>query len=79
MSPEIVFSGDRLEYLADLFGKYVDKEGFLRDSEDDQLVRDEYDEEPIRADELGIVHHGSENFVRDEVGNLLQHAKDTDE
>lgn len=79
MPSEIVFSEDRLEYLADLFGKYIDEEGFLRDAEDDELVHDEYDDEPVEADDLGIVHHGSEHFVRDDVDNLLQHAKQTDD
>lgn len=79
MPSKIVFSEDRLEYLADMFGKYIDEEGFLRDSEDDELVRDEYDGEPVKADEIGIVQHGSEHFVRDDVDNLLQHAKQTDD
>ena len=79
MTAEIVFSQERLEYLADLFGKYIDDDGFLRESEDDELVRDEYDDDPIKASDLGIVSHNSEHFVRDDVSNLLQHAKQEDD
>lgn len=79
MSPEIVFGEDRIEYLADLFDKEVNDDGHLVDPEDGEVVPDEISGEPITIDELGVVHHNSEHYIKDEVGDLLHYATEMEE
>ena len=79
MSPEIVFGEDRKEYFADLFNRDITDEGYLRDRETGELATDDETGEPLSFDELGIVYHGSEHFVKDDVGDILHYVTEIEE
>jgi len=72
MSPNIVFEESRADYLLDLFDKTEDEEGYIVDPETDQRVTSPDDDQPIKTEELGVVGHGSEIFVRDEVDSIVE-------
>jgi hypothetical protein len=72
MSPDIVFEESRLEYLLDLFDKDVDREGYIVDPETDRRVTPQNSDDPIKAEELGVVGHSSEIFVEDEVESIIE-------
>lgn len=79
MSPEIVFGEDRKEYLADLFDKDITEKGHLRDRESGEIARDDETGEPLTLDDIGIVYHNSEHFVKDDVGDILHYATEVEE
>jgi hypothetical protein len=79
MSPEIVFGEDRKEYLADLFNKDITDEGHLRDRDSGEIAVDDETGDPLSLNELGIVYHNSEHFVKDDVGDILHYATEIEE
>jgi len=72
MSPDIVFEESRVDYLLDLFDKEEDEDGFVYDPEKGQRVTFQDSDEPVKVDDLGVVGHGSEIFVRDEVDSIIE-------
>lgn len=78
MPPEIVFEEDQIEYLADLFDMEITEEGYLLDRDTGDIVTSDRSDEPLKADDLGIVYHNSEHFVRDSVGDILHYATEVE-
>ncbi|AGB17370.1 hypothetical protein Halru_2799 [Halovivax ruber XH-70] len=79
MSPEIVFGEDRKEYLADLFNKIITDEGYLRDRNSGEIVKDDNTGKKLTIEDLGIVYHGSEHYVKDDVGDILHYTTEVEE
>lgn len=81
MAPDIVFEENRIEYLLDLFDKEEDEEGYIYDPEREQRVTHDETERSIKTEELGVVGHGSQIFIKDEVDSIVdfvnrQHESD---
>lgn len=72
MGPDIVFEESRINYLLDLFDKEEDEEGFIVDPERDKRVTPPDSDTPLKTEDLGVVGHGSEIFVRDEVDSIVE-------
>lgn len=77
MTPELVFSGDRREYLADLFEKDITPNGFLRDRETGEIVTDKTGRR-IEVDDIGIISSETDDVVRDDVGDILAYTTDVE-
>lgn len=72
MGPDIIFEESRINYLLDLFDKEEDEEGFIVDPERDKRVTPPDSDTPLKTEDLGVVGHGSEIFVRDEVDSIVE-------
>lgn len=72
MSPDIVFEESRIDYLLDLFDKVEDEEGYVYDPKEEKRVTPSGSDQPIKTEDLGVVGHGSQIFVEDEVDSIIE-------
>lgn len=79
MSPDIVFEESRVDHLLDLFDKIEDEDGYIFDPETGQRVTVPGTDQPIKTGELGVVGHGSEIFVKDEVDSIVEFVNEQHE
>lgn len=75
MTTDIVFERSRIDYLLDLFDKEVDDQGYIVDAKTGEKVHSS-DGNPLKADDLGVVGHGSEIFVEDDFTSIVDYVTD---
>jgi hypothetical protein len=78
MSPEITFGQSAAGTVLEQFGKSVDDEGYIIDSEDGERIKSYYKEEEIHIDELGAVIEGSTEFIKDDFAEVHSYVKETE-
>ncbi|MCL9815266.1 hypothetical protein [Natranaeroarchaeum aerophilus] len=76
MPQEIVFKEERLEYVLDALDRGVDDEGFVVDSEKERILAT--DGEPIKAEDIGYIGHGSTDFVRNDISRIREYLQESD-
>lgn len=76
MPQEIVFEEERLEYVLDALDRGIDDDGFVVDSEGEQILAT--DGEPIKAEDIGYIGHGSTDFVRDDISQIREYLHESD-
>ncbi|MDP7180714.1 MAG: hypothetical protein QF824_05590 [Candidatus Woesearchaeota archaeon] len=75
---DVTFSKEAREDVLELYGKTIDKEGFIVEKENmDQRVLTPKGEE-IHVDEWGGIIKGSEAFVKSDTFSLIELAKRLD-
>lgn len=77
MTPDIVFERSRMDYLLDLFGTEVDEEGYVVDASTGERVLST-DGDPLKADDLGVVGHGSEVLAEDDFTAIVDYVTDSE-
>lgn len=77
MTPDIVFERSRMDYLLDLFGTEVDEEGYVVDASTGERALST-DGDPLKADDLGVVGHGSEVLVEDDFTAIVDYVTDSE-
>lgn len=70
MTPEIVVEEERLEYVLEPFGFEVNENNVIVDSDTQEPAAVSREGEPIRTDNLGMLGHGSVEFVEDDLSEL---------
>lgn len=71
--PELTFDEEATDFVLSMFDKEVDEEGYIVESETgDRVLTPEGTE--IRAEDLGVIAKGSQEFVEDNFVSLLNYV-----
>lgn len=71
---KILFNKQALPHVLEIFGKGIDKDGFIINSDSGEYVRDP-EGQPILSKELGGIKKGSEIFLKNDIVTLLNLAE----
>lgn len=72
MSTQIVYDDSKREYILDAVNRAIDDDGYIIDSDTGERVP-ATDGDPIKAEEIGYVGHGSTDLVRDDITQLREY------
>lgn len=76
MVQEIVFEDERREYVLDALDREIDDDGFVVYPDGERVLAT--DGEPIKAEDIGYIGHGSTEFVRDDITQIREYLQDSD-
>ncbi|MFD1527530.1 MULTISPECIES: hypothetical protein [Halobacteriales] len=75
MPQEIIFGEEKREYVLDALNREVDDDGFVVKPNGERVLAT--DGEPIKADDIGYIGHGSTDFVRDDISEIRKYLHDS--
>lgn len=76
MPQKIVFEKERREYVIDALNRGIDDEGYVVGSDGERVLAT--DGEPIKAEDIGYIGHGSTDFVRDDISQIREYLHESD-
>lgn len=71
---EVKFEREAVEHMLEPFGRTVDEDGYII-KEDTGEYQLNPDGDRIKAEDLAMVEHGSDIFVDDSFGSLVEHVE----
>lgn len=78
MSLEITFTEGAIEPVLEAFGKRIDTDGYIIESDTGERVLTPENNE-IKADNLAVLAEGSDVFIEDNFVSLVNYYHDNDE